>query len=77
MAGHKWWRERKEMHRQRTDLAQFAAELYGFVVNELDPDPHPAAAYVTSPEAQRVAHIVQRLAYSKGLIGLMLAAEVD
>lgn len=58
------FRRKREVVYLTERLAQalvFGEELYAFVVDELDPDPHPAQAYVRSPAAQEGAKIIQRL----------------
>ena len=51
-------KKRQQAHR----FALVAAELYAFIVTELDPEPRPIEAYISSPELQFTAKIVGRLA---------------
>ena len=62
------WNRKKHIIGQRRDLLAFAAELYGFVVNELDSMPAPPGSYVTSPEAQRASRLVEAVAVRRGLV---------
>ena len=71
--GRRRWLVEQENRRLRLALH----EALDFVTSELDPEPHPWEAYVTSPEAQFQLRVEQRFAAASSASSPLLPTPPD